>query len=449
MARWQTESGRWFGGVVQTRRRGSRQVWGPRWGSRATLALLGAVSVLAAVAVTLALVSGAHAGPHSWKIISSPDPNFASGNLLSGVAALPHVPPDAWAVGITDAQTGPQTLTMHLNGTTWHYVPSPSVPGQNTILSAVSEVSTHDVWAVGFSNPGNTLTEHWNGASWSIVASPSPGAPDAFDVLNGVAALAANNVWAVGYQQRSTTSGNTTRTLIEHWNGASWSVVPSPNASGVEMFDQLSSVTAVAPNDVWAVGFYAPPSGPPCGVNPAYTLIEHWNGTSWQIVSSPNVHPGTDVNQLLGVTNVLGSGGDDLWAVGSDAPPNFCVQPPQSYTLIEHWNGTSWQVVSSANVHPGQEENFLESVAAVGPNDVWAVGSWGSLQSAMPLLPQTLIEHWNGASWSVTSSPDVQPNMDSNVLSGVAAVAPNDVWAVGNSESTTTNIQQTLTELYH
>jgi hypothetical protein len=400
------------------------------------------VSVLATVAVTLALVSGAYAGPLGWNIRPSPDPNFTSGNLLLGVAA--HSPHDAWAVGTTDAQTGPQTLTMHWNGTTWNYVPSPSVPGQNTSLGAVSEVSPHDVWAVGFSNPGNTLTEHWNGASWNIVPSPSPGAPDTFDVLNGVVALAANNVWAVGYEQR----GPLTRTLIEHWNGASWSVVPSPNAPGEENTDQLYSVTAVAPNNVWAVGFYAPPSGSPCGVNPAYTLIEHWNGTSWTIVPSPNVNAGTDVNQLLGVANVLGSGGSDLWAVGSSAPPNFCMQPPQSYTLIEHWNGVSWQVVSSANVQPGQEENFLGGVAVVAPNNVWAVGAWGSLQSAVPHVPQTLIEHWNGISWSITSSPNAHPNVDSNVLSAVAADTPNNVWAVGNSESTTTNVQQTLTELY-
>lgn len=91
---------------------------------------------------------------------------------------------------------------------------------------------------------------------------------------------------------------------------------------------------------------------------------------------------------------------------------------------------------------PG-ENTSLGAVAEVSPHDVWAVG-----YEQRGTTTRTLIEHWNGASWSVVPSPDVQPNMDSNALSRVAAVAPNDVWAVGNSESTTTNIQQTLTEHY-
>ena len=155
MSRWQTDSGRWSGRGAQTRSRGSRRVWSRLWRGRAGLAMLGGVSALAIAAVTLALVSVAHAGPSVWTIVSSPNPNPTSGNLLLGVAA--HSPHDAWAVGTTDSQMGPQTLTLHWNGTSWHYVPSPSVPGQNTSLAAVSEVSPHDVWTVGFSNPGNTL----------------------------------------------------------------------------------------------------------------------------------------------------------------------------------------------------------------------------------------------------------------------------------------------------
>jgi hypothetical protein len=181
----------------------------------------------------------------------------------------------------------------------------------------------------------------------------------------------------------------------------------------------------------------------------AYTLVEHWDGTSWQIAPSANVNAGTDFNQLVSVSGDLASGSDDLWAVGSDAPPSNCMQPLQSFTLIEHWNGAAWQIVSSANVMPAQEENSLEGVTALSPSDVWAVGAWGSFQSVTPHVPQSLIEHWNGVSWSVTSSPNAHPNVDSNVLSAVAAATPNDVWAVGNFDDTTSLIQSTLTERYH
>ena len=120
MSRWQTSSGRWFSGVARTRWLDHCRMWGPRvWsllrGGRATLALLGAVSVLALVAVTLALVSVAHAGPPSWTIHSSPNPNFPpNSNQLLGVAV--HAPHDVWAVGTTASPTGLQTLTLHWAG---------------------------------------------------------------------------------------------------------------------------------------------------------------------------------------------------------------------------------------------------------------------------------------------------------------------------------------------
>ena len=52
---------------------------------------------------------------------------------------------------------------------------------------------------------------------------PSPNIGTDSNLLQGVSALSSNNVWAVGY------AGNPAQTLIEHWNGTVWSVVPSLN----------------------------------------------------------------------------------------------------------------------------------------------------------------------------------------------------------------------------
>ena len=60
-----------------------------------------------------------------------------------------------------------------------------------------------------------------------------------------MAAIAANDVWVAGYYF----PGSYAQTLIEHWDGTSWSVVPSPNGCCT-----LRGVAAVAANDVWAVG---------------------------------------------------------------------------------------------------------------------------------------------------------------------------------------------------
>ena len=66
--------------------------------------------------------------------------------------------------------------------------------------------------------------------------------------LNSVVALSATDVWAVGnYILPATPSSHT---LIAHWDGTSWNVVPSPDVWGT-----LTSVAAVGAHDVRAVGF--------------------------------------------------------------------------------------------------------------------------------------------------------------------------------------------------
>lgn len=62
-------------------------------------------------------------------------------------------------------------------------------------------------------------------------------------------------------------SGNTVQSLIEHWNGANWKVVSSPIDH-----EQLTSITRVpSTNQLWAVGLGR--------------LIEHWDGANWSIVT--------------------------------------------------------------------------------------------------------------------------------------------------------------------
>lgn len=65
-----------------------------------------------------------------------------------------------------------------------------------------------------------------SGANWKVI--PSPNGPLEVNQLHGVSALSENDVWAVGvsYNAERTLAS----TLIEHWNGAQWSVVPSPKS---------------------------------------------------------------------------------------------------------------------------------------------------------------------------------------------------------------------------
>src|SRR6266704_482285 len=95
------------------------------------------------------------------------------------------------------------------------------------------------------------------------------------------------------------------------------------------------------------------------------------------------------------------------------------------HTLIIKWNGSKWVLVSSPNV--GQDFNFLDGVAAISANDVWAVGN-----SYDGTTTSTLTEHWNGKKWSIV--PSANTGSFSNLVA-VAAVSSTDVWAVGETTS--------------
>ena len=159
----------------------------------------------------------------SWDYTTSP--NVGPGdNYLEGVDATSTC--DAWAVGYDKSPTA-RTLTAHWDGTSWSVVSSPDESLGDNYLYAVRELSPTDVWAVGEFDTGSalqTLVENWNGSTWALVSSPSPGASR--NALYAVRGSSPTNVWAVGY---SYTNGLSDRTLIEHWNGSTWTVTPSPN----------------------------------------------------------------------------------------------------------------------------------------------------------------------------------------------------------------------------
>lgn len=99
-------------------------------------------------------------------------------------------------------------------------------------LRAVAASSPSNVWAVGtYEAIGwqQTLIEHWNGTAWTIMPSPDPGGQRANNFLYAVAATSASSAWAVGSYRK----GDVWHTLIEHWNGYSWRVTPSPSPGGV------------------------------------------------------------------------------------------------------------------------------------------------------------------------------------------------------------------------
>ena len=319
-------------------------------------------------------------------------------------------------------------------------VGSPSAQTANDLL-AVTSTTTGDAWAVGWYQAGTsasplpqTLIEHFDGTSWSIVPSPDQLNVNGVATSNELVAVSADSatdVWAVGWYVDVNAYGYPVdQLLVEHYNGTAWSLAPA-TASPFDAFgprateNQFLGVAAASPTNVWAVGQYH--SG-----STAETLIEHFDGTSWSIVASPN--PGTSANVLTAVA-LDGAGGAD--AVG------YTSTGTVDQTLIEHYDGTAWSIVASPDTSTTLS-NQLAGVTATSATDIWAVGTASGGTGTTP-VDQTLIEHYDGTAWSIVSSPDTSTTL-SNQLAGVAATSAADIWAVGTASggTGTTPVDQTL-----
>src|SRR5215212_10723162 len=100
----------------------------------------------------------------------------------------------------------------------WSIVLGPRLERPNTEIRGVAAISTDDVWAVGYHDYYDTLTMHWDGASWSAIPSPNMGRKSK-NFLYGVSAVSSDEVWAVG----SYDGDSTWQTLVERWKDGSWS----------------------------------------------------------------------------------------------------------------------------------------------------------------------------------------------------------------------------------
>jgi hypothetical protein len=202
----------------------------------------------------------------------------------------------------------------------------------------------------------------------------------------------------------------------------------------------LHGVAARAADDAWAVGESFTSHG----------LILHWDGSRWSVVPTP---PGDGLTTFFGVealasddvwvlaastkayflhwdgitwTQVPGPAGavaplglaaispNDIWAVGGDG----------QHTATEHWDGTSWTAVRSPNV--GAFQNMLTDVAGLAAEDVWAVGSFYDFSQ---VLTRTLVEHWDGVKWSVVDTPVITAS--TNVFEAVTVTPDRHVWGAG------------------
>jgi len=223
--------------------------------------------------------------------------------------------------------------------------------------------------------------------------------PGAGSDIKGVTVQSLCNAWTVGF---FSDVNNNELTLAEHWDGTAWTVVPTPNPPG-SIINRLNSVRARTAHDIWAVGSSTLPG------SASRALIERYNGTSWTQVTAPAPGSTSALNSVRPVS------ANDAWAVGGYQASG------REKVLILRWNGTTWQQKPGLNP---EFSNSLSSIAATSSHDVWAVGSSADRNGNRSVL----ILHWNGRQWRNATLPHLGSG---SALGGVGASSATSAWAVG------------------
>jgi hypothetical protein len=339
------------------------------------------------VVVAGLLLVGATAAPvgavaNGWSIV--PSPTISPVSVLYGVSCTSATACTAVGEANNGSATGTVTLVEHWDGTAWSIVASPNPAGStDSSLRGVSCTSATDCTAVGLAYPQRSafiiLVEHWDGTAWSMVASPNPaGSP--YSVLYGVSCTSATDCTAVG----TTSNGSAFVTLVEHWDGTSWSIVASPNPAG-STGSYLNGVSCTSSTACTAVGVMYTGSG-------SVMLVQHWDGTAWSIVASPNPANSTDSN-LHGVACTTATLCTAVGETHNNVSGNF--------TLVEHWDGTAWSIVDTPSP-AGPTGSVLYGISCTGATACTAVGA--RLTETGYYI--TLVEHWDGTAWSIVDTPN-------------------------------------------
>jgi len=278
-----------------------------------------------------------------------------------------------YAVGgvLTKADTD-QSFIEHWNGKIWSVMSSPPYGGTgNVVLTGISCPNPSSCLAIGLDtktdNSASGVVERWNGAKWTIRALPNPTVGSwSDDGPGGVSCPSPSGCFVVSAAYRP----GGFYTFVQYWNGARWTIIPSPN---ITSDTELSGVSCPGPTSCFAVGRYFDPST-------KHTFAEHWNGSRWTASTTPNP---TSQAELF---NVSCPASNSCFAVGDSSTASTTT------TLVEQWNGTKWVIDASPNP-PGAGDALLGNVSCFSTQGCFAVGDAAKNSDTFPGAP--LIERWS------------------------------------------------------
>jgi NHL repeat len=355
------------------------------------------------------------AGPAEWGISPTEEPVGASAAALSGVSCTSSE--TCTTVGYYTSSGKNHGLAKVQSAGKWSLT-SVSEPAGTTgsNLYNVSCSASDACTAVGSyatsGSSGLNLVERWNGTSWAVQSAPKP-AEATTSGLIGVSCTTANDCTAVGESRVKKEGGEeTASTLVERWNGTTWSIVSSPNVAGYTL-SQLYDVACVSASDCWAVGRVA-------GGKPEAPLAEHWNGSAWS-VNSPT---GLSGRRLTNVS--CGS--------ASSCVATSTKNGSESDLLLARWNGSSWSTETApapADVmkEEGSSWAYVKDASCTSASACVATGEY--VNDKGKRVPMAM--GWNGSKWSLqTAGTPAGAETSSTIpLAGVSCTSATACTAVG------------------
>ena len=345
----------------------------------------------------------------AWTQVDSPNVSHGGDNTFAAVAG--RKADDVWAVGqyAPDSNVNiTQTFTAHYDGRAWTAIPSPNIGQQANALHAVTVTDSGEAWAVGYyiderTFTSRTLIMRWDGAQWTAASHPAD--PGASGVLFGVSAASASDIWAVGESQRPL---DRFHTLIEHYDGRHWSIIPSPDPGATG--NLLYAVLARSASSAWAVGERHDER------YPDRALMMSWDGKRWSATPAPQ-DPAASARLYALAGDLSGA----LYAAG-EAENDFRRMNALAETTSP---GRPWSIQRLKRA--GQSDNHFYGIAAAPDGTNWSVGSWFDSKKGRQF---TLAEREvPGGRFEPVQSPS--PSRGGDSLLGGVDVVGDDLWAVG------------------
>ena len=326
-----------------------------------------------------------------WAIADTDIPSGAKASTLTGGSCV-----SATACTVVGAYKNSSgvfvTLAERRDGGEWSIQPTPNPAGaQESRFRSVSCASSTACVAVGFFKDSSgaylTLAERWDGSSWTILPTPNPaGALEAR--LESVSCASATECIAVGYVK---TGAEAFSTLVERWDGTSWTIVSSPNPASLPKH-YLRSVSCVSASECWAVGQSVPTATEQGEGKAPSAFAERFDGEAWSLHALPEAP-----ENLASVSCSSAS-----WCLAANG---------KAGTALQRWDGTSWASVNATSPSGGSP-TFL-AVTCRSATACTAVGT-----QPVPGHVAPLIERWDGSAWTIEPAIDMIGAIEGAILGG-------------------------------